>query len=108
MSECVKNVNSSNFEEIVLKSDKPVLVDFWAVWCGPCRMLAPILEELSEAYAGKAVFVKVDVDDSREAAIEHGITNIPNVIAFKGGKAVANQLGFVPAEQTEEFIKSVL
>ena len=104
----MKVVNSQELKDLIKVSEVPVFVDFSATWCGPCRMLAPILEELSEAYAGKAVFVKVDVDDSREAAIEHGITNIPNVIAFKGGKAVANQLGFVPAEQTEEFIKSVL
>ena len=104
----MKTVNSQELKDLIAVAEVPVFVDFSATWCGPCRMLAPILEELSEQYAGKAVFVKVDVDDSREAAIEHGITNIPNVIAFKGGKAVANQLGFVPAEQTEEFIKSVL
>ena len=104
----VKYVNGKELEELIASSDLPVFCDFWASWCGPCRMLAPVYEDVSDKYEGKAVFVKVDVDDSREAAIEHGITNIPNVIAFKGGKAVANQLGFVPAEQTEEFIKSVL
>ena len=104
----MKTVNSQELKDLIQVSEVPVFVDFSATWCGPCRMLAPILEELSERYKGKAVFVKVDVDDSREAAIGHGITNIPNVIAFKGGKAVANQLGFVPEEQTEEFIKSVL
>ena len=103
----VKHVNSKELEELIA-SGKTVFCDFWATWCGPCRMLAPVLSGLAEKYADKAVFVKVNVDESEEAAIEHGISSIPNVIAFKGGKAVANQLGFVPASALESFIEKVL
>ena len=106
----VKYINARDLEELLKTSDKTVFCDFWASWCGPCRMLAPVFEEISDKYENEAVFVKMDIDeeDSESAAIKYQITSIPNVIAFKGGKAVANQLGFVPAEQTEEFIKSVL
>ena len=104
----MKIINSQELKDLLQVSEKPVFVDFYADWCGPCRMLAPVLSELSEKYADKAVFVKVNVDESEEAAIEHGISSIPNVIAFKGGKAVANQLGFVPASALESFIEKVL
>ncbi len=101
-------INSQELKDLLQVSEKPVFVDFYADWCGPCRMLAPVLSELAEKYADKAVFVKVNVDESEEAAIEHGISSIPNVIAFKGGKAVANQLGFAPASALETFIQKVL
>ena len=104
----VKSINSQELKDLLKVSEVPVFVDFYADWCGPCRMLAPVLAELSEKYAGKAVFVKVNVDDNEEAAMEHRISSIPNVIAFKDGKAVANQLGFVPEAVMENFIKSVL
>ncbi len=101
-------INSQELKDLLQVSEKPVFVDFYADWCGPCRMLAPALSALAEKYAEQAVFVKVNVDESEEAAMEHGISSIPNVIAFKGGKAVANQLGFVPEGALEAFIKSVL
>ena len=101
----VKHVTTKEFEEILQNSDKPVFCDFWASWCGPCRMLAPVFEELSEKYEGKAEFVKVDVDENEEAAMKYKITSIPNVMAFKGGKAVASNLGFVPAAMLEQFIE---
>lgn len=104
----MKIINSQELKELLQVSEKPVFVDFYADWCGPCRMLAPVLSELSEKYADQAVFVKVNVDESEEAAIEHGISSIPNVIAFKGGKAVANQLGFAPESVLESFIQKVL
>lgn len=104
----MKIISSQELKDLLQVSEKPVFVDFYADWCGPCRMLASVLSELSEKYADKAVFVKVNVDESEDAAIEHGISSIPNVIAFKGGKAVANQLGFVPASALESFIESVL
>jgi thioredoxin 1 len=88
--------NDSNFDEVVLNSDKPVLVDFWAEWCGPCRMIAPIVKELSEEYNGRAVMVKVDVDSSPQTAAKFGIRNIPTVLFFKGGKEVDKQVGAVP------------
>ena len=101
-------INSQELKDLLQVSEKPVFVDFYADWCGPCRMLAPVLSSLAEKYAGEAVFVKVNVDESEEAAIEHGISSIPNVIAFKEGKAEANQLGFVPEAALEAFIKRVL
>ena len=89
-------VNDNNFEEIVVGSDKPVLVDFWAEWCGPCRMIAPILEEISAEYSGKALVVKCDVDNSPQVAIKYSIRNIPTVLFFKNGEIVDKQVGAVP------------
>jgi len=89
-------VNDSNFEEIVVKSDKPVLVDFWAEWCGPCRMIAPIIEELAKEFEGRAVVVKCDVDNSPGVAAKYGIRNIPTVLFFKDGKIADKQVGAVP------------
>lgn len=104
----IKNVNSQELKDLIQVSEKPVFVDFYADWCGPCKMLAPVLAGLSEQYAEEAVFVKVNVDENEEAAMAHRISSIPNVIAFKGGVAVANQLGFAPEAVIENFIKSVL
>jgi thioredoxin 1 len=101
----VAHVTSKQLEEILEKSDKAVFCDFWATWCGPCRMLAPVLEEISEKYNGKAIFVKLDVDDNEDAARKYGISSIPNIIAFKNGKPVSNSLGFVPAAALEAFVE---
>jgi thioredoxin 1 len=90
------DVNDGNFDEIVVQSDKPVLVDFWAEWCGPCRMIAPIVEEISHEYEGKALVVKCDVDSSPMVAAKYGIRNIPTVLFFKGGKIADKQIGAVP------------
>jgi thioredoxin 1 len=89
-------VNDSNFDEVVLKSDKPVMVDFWAEWCGPCRMIAPAVEEISKEFAGKAVVAKCDVDNSIGVAAKFGIRNIPTVLFFKDGKVADKQVGAVP------------
>jgi thioredoxin 1 len=89
-------VNDSNFEEVVIKSDIPVLVDFWAEWCGPCRMIAPIIEEIAEQYKGKALVVKCDVDSSPNVAAKYSIRNIPTVLFFKEGKIADKQVGAVP------------
>ncbi len=89
-------VNDSNFDEVVLKSNKPVIVDFWAEWCGPCRMIAPIIDEISKEYSEKAVVAKCDVDNSPQVSARFGIRNIPTVLFFKDGKIADKQIGAVP------------
>ncbi|MBS3993647.1 MAG: thioredoxin [Bacteroidetes bacterium] len=89
-------VTDATFEEVVLKADKPVIVDFWATWCGPCRMLAPIMEQLSEEYQGKALVVKVDVDENQQYAAQFGVRNIPTVLFFNKGEQVDKQVGVAP------------
>ncbi len=101
-------VTDANFEEIVLKSDKPVLVDFWAEWCGPCRMVGPIVNELSDDYKDQAVMTKLDVDSNPNTAAKFGIRNIPTILFFKNGDVVDKQVGAVPKSVLAKKIDSLL
>lgn len=101
-------ITDANFEELVLKSDKPVLVDFWAVWCGPCRMIAPIIDELHTEFEGKAVIGKVDVDSNPGIAAKYGIRNIPTILFFKDGEPVDKQVGASPKKALEDKINSLM
>jgi thioredoxin 1 len=89
-------ITDANFDQEVLKSDKPVLIDFWAVWCGPCKMVAPVVEEIASEYDGKLKVGKIDVDSNPEVSMKFGIRSIPTLMVFKGGKVVEQIIGAVP------------
>lgn len=101
-------VTDSNFDELVLNSGKPALVDFWAEWCGPCRMIAPYVEQIAEEYKDKAVVAKVDVDSCPGIAARYGIRNIPTILFFKGGEQVDKQVGAVPKNNLVAKLEALL
>ena len=101
-------ITDATFEETVLKSDKPVLVDFWAAWCGPCRMVGPVIDEVSNEYEGRAVVGKVDVDANQEFAAKYGVRNIPTVLLFKDGELVDRKVGVSPKDAYMKAIDAVL
>jgi thioredoxin 1 len=101
-------VTDSTFEEIVVKSTNPVLVDFWATWCRPCQMVAPILEELTQEYAGKLTIAKLDVDQNQQTAQKYRVMSIPTMIIFKQGKPVANIVGFKPKDKLKQELDTAL
>ena len=101
-------ITDATFEELVLKSDKPVMVDFWAAWCGPCRMVGPIIDEISNEYEAKAVVGKVDVDANQEFAAKYGVRNIPTVLVFKNGEVVGRQVGVAPKKTYADSLDALL
>ncbi|MGB2417821.1 MAG: thioredoxin [Flavobacteriaceae bacterium] len=101
-------ITDANFEETVLNSSKPVVVDFWAAWCGPCRMVGPIIDEISTEYADKAVVGKVDVDANQEFAAKYGVRNIPTVLVFQNGEVVGRQVGVAPKASYTDAIDALL
>ena len=101
-------ITDSSFKETVLNSDKPVLVDFWAVWSGPCRMLGPIIEEIAHDFEGKAVIGKVDVDNNQQVSVDYGIRNISTVLIFKNGEVVDKIVGVAPKEVIAEKLSAQL
>ena len=102
------SVDDSNFDQMVLQADKPVVVDLWAAWCRPCLMVAPILEELAEEYSGKINFVKVDVDHNPKTAARYSIMSIPTLLVFKNGEPITNIVGLRPKEELKRSLDAAL
>ena len=101
-------ITDATFEQTVLKSDKHVMVDFWAAWCGPCRMVGPIIDEISKEFEGKAIVGKVDVDANQEFAAKYGVRNIPTVLVFQNGEVVGRQVGVAPKNAYADALNQLL
>ncbi len=106
MSEHIKAVTDSSFEQDVLKANKPVLVDFWAEWCGPCRALTPILEEVAASHSNDVIFAKINIDENPQAPSKYGVMSIPTLILFKNGEVEAVKMGLLSKSQLSAFVES--
>ena len=104
----IKHITNENFESDVLKSEEPVLMDFWAEWCGPCKMLAPILDQIADEYKGRLQIAKLDVEESQNIAMQFGVRSIPTLILFKGGVVEAQHVGMLSKEQLEQLLDEKL
>ena len=108
MAEAVVHIGDSNFEEEILKSDKPALVDFWAPWCGPCKAIGPLVEALAAQYAGQIKVAKINIDNDPNTAQSYGVMSIPTLILFKEGKVLDTLIGLVARERLEAFVRKAL
>jgi len=108
MSDSIKHVSDASFEADVLQSDLPVLVDYWAEWCGPCKMIAPLLDDAAKQYQGRVMIAKLNVDDNPDTAAKFGIRGIPTLMLFKDGKAAATKVGAVSKSQLTAFLDESL
>ncbi|KAG4080788.1 hypothetical protein HA402_009959 [Bradysia odoriphaga] len=108
MTDQIKNVSDASFDAEVLKSSQPVLVDYWAAWCGPCKMIAPILDEVATEYAGRLTIAKLNVDENQETAAKYGVRGIPTLMLFKDGQAAATKVGALSKSQLTAFLNDAL